>query len=124
MNMRSIRKNYLKICSIAFIALFSVVPIRASAQTFGELLVSVQGIIDDLLPILASLVLIGFFYGLTKYVFSAGSEEGREKGKQYIIAGIVALFLMAAIGGIINFLVEATGTGGGGIPVPDIDVDN
>jgi len=129
MNTRSIRKYNYKFWPITFIALFSIVPLKASAsststQSISALLVSVDNIIDLLLPILASLALLGFFYGLVKYVFNAGNEEGRKEGKQYIIAGIVALFLMASIGGIVSFLVEATGTGTGSIPPPYIDLSN
>ena len=77
------------------------------------LLVKFQEFLNMLLPVLASLALVGFFYGLVKYVFSAGDEDAKDQAKQVIIAGILALFLMAAIGGIIDFLLNATGTDGG-----------
>lgn len=82
------------------------VPQIASAQTtpFGNVIDSVQDIINSLLPVISALALLAFFYGLTLYVFQADDEDAQERGKQTMIAGIVALVLMAAIGGIVNYI--------------------
>lgn len=97
--------------SVLGVASFSLaLPQVALAQNFGglrSLLLEIESVINAALPVLAGIALLAFFYGLAVYVFKADDEEGQEKGKQTMIAGIVALFLMAAIGGIVNWMTTA-----------------
>jgi len=102
----------------AFVAT-ALVPKIASAQTakLTSFLTQIQNIINAILPIIAALALVAFFAGLAIYVFKANDDEAKAKGKNIMIAGIVALFLMAAIGGIVQFLTEATGTDTGTVNI-------
>jgi cation transporter-like permease len=102
----------------AFVAT-ALVPKIASAQTakLTSFLTQIQNIINAILPIIAALALVAFFAGLAIYVFKANDDEAKAKGKNIMIAGIVALFLMAAIGGIVQFLTEATGTNTGTVNI-------
>lgn len=70
---------------------------------------SVGRIIDLLLPIVAALALLYFFWGLAKFILAAGDEEAREKGKSIMIWGIVALFVLASVWGLVSFLGTAFG---------------
>lgn len=79
-----------------------------SGDFFG-LTTNIQNLVNSLIPLIAALALLAFFWGLAKYVFQADDEEAKEKGKNIMIAGIVALFLIAAVGGIIEFLASAFG---------------
>lgn len=100
-------------------------PLMVHAQSLSGAITQFQGLIDRLLPVLASLALLGFFYGLVKYVFNADNEEARQEAKQVIIAGIVALFLMASIGGIINFLTNAINFGSdNSIDTPTLEMNS
>jgi len=45
-----------------------------------------------------------FLWGITKYIFKGDSEGEREKGKQFMIWGIVGLFVMFGVWGIIELL--------------------
>ena len=51
--------------------------------------------------------LIYFFWGLVGLIRS--SDKDRENAKQRMLWGIVALFVMVAIGGILNFLIDTSG---------------
>ena len=75
---------------------------------FEGAITNIRSLLESLIPVISVLALIAFFIGLAMYIFNADDEEGRENGKKTMIAGIVALFLIAAIGGIISFLVEST----------------
>ncbi|MEX2369194.1 MAG: hypothetical protein WD552_02250 [Candidatus Paceibacterota bacterium] len=87
-----------------------------------SLIASFGGIISSLIPVVASIALLAFFWGLAKYIFQAGSEEEKGKGKQIMIAGIVSLFLIAAIGGIIDVLGDILGVNTGeNITPPSIE---
>ena len=69
----------------------------------------IGGIVKLLIPIVAGIALLAFFFGLAKYIFQADDEDARKKGKEIMIAGIVSLFLIAAIGGIIEVLGDILG---------------
>lgn len=84
-----------------------------TSGSIQALIVSFGNLIDTLIPIVAGIALLAFFWGLIKYIVQAGSDEGKEKGKQVMIAGIVSLFLIAAIGGIIDFIANTLGVNQG-----------
>jgi len=63
-----------------------------------------KNLIDILIPIVFALALLFFLWGLAKYIFAAGDEEAKEKGKQIMIWGIISLFIMASVWGIVAFL--------------------
>ncbi len=67
------------------------------------------GVIEILIPIVFALALLAFFWGLAKYIFSAGNEESKADGKKIMIGGIIALFVGASIWGIIEFIQIAFG---------------
>ena len=109
-----------RVSGFAAVAITALLPKFLFAQgllesgSFEGVLGDIGSIINDaLIPVISALALVAFFVGLAMYVFNPDDEEGKERGKQTMIAGIVALFLMAAIGGIISFLTEATGTDNG-----------
>ena len=88
--------------------------IRAFVTQLGE-------IIALLLPILVTLAVVLFFWGLAVFIFSAGSDEGREKGKQIMIWGVIALFIIVSVWGIIAFLGNLLGINQGGTaPTPGV----
>ena len=92
-----------------------VVPVLGFAQgdadlsTFQSLVNQFGSIIESLIPVASGLALLAFFFGLAKYIFQADDEEAKEDGRRIMIGGVVALFLIVAIGGIIEFLSNILG---------------
>ncbi len=68
---------------------------------------NIGNIIDMLVPILMTLALVGFFYGLAMYIFKA--DEDKDKGRSIMIYGILALFVMVSIWGIVAVLGQTLG---------------
>ncbi len=104
-----------------------IAPALASAQqltNLGNLLTSVKRLVDSALPLVVGLALLGFFWGLAKFIFSGG--EDKEKGKNIMIWGIVALFVMMSVWGLVRFIGSALGVGAGSndnpssVPVPQV----
>jgi hypothetical protein len=89
---------------------------------FQDLLNSIDGLVNSAIPVASGVALLAFFFGLAKYIFQAGDEEAQDQGKDIMIAGVVGLFLIAAIGGIIELLATAFNVDtGGGITPPSIN---
>lgn len=85
-----------------------ILPVLASAQTVfggvGAILTTIRTIFTALLPIIFALALIYFFWGVAKYVLSAGDPKSAAEGKSIMIYGIIALAVMASVYGLINIL--------------------
>lgn len=79
------------------------------------ILEQVQFIIRQLIPIAFGLAVVFFFWGLAKFILKAGDKEGKEEGRNIMIWGVLALFVMASIWGIVNLLAFTLGVNSGGI---------
>ncbi|MDQ5927866.1 MAG: hypothetical protein QG633_304 [Patescibacteria group bacterium] len=86
------------------------------------LLESIGDLINLATPIVIGLALLAFFWGLVKFIF-ASSDDDKKSGKSFMIGGIIALFVMIAIVGIVKFIASAFGVEtGGDLPVPGVEV--
>ena len=59
-------------------------------------------ITNTLIPIVFTLALLFFFWGVAKYIWGEGM--GKEEGKKIMIWGVVALFVMASVWGLVAFI--------------------
>ncbi|MDQ3089526.1 MAG: hypothetical protein M3Q24_00015 [bacterium] len=96
------KNNVLKIVPIGVI-MFVLYPQNSYAAFTG-----IKGIIDDVGEIIGTLTVIAaaaallvFFYGLVKFILKAGQEKA--EGKGIMVWGLIALFVMLSVWGIIRF---------------------
>ena len=83
-------------------------------------LISFAGdILNRVIPVLIALALVVFFWGLIQYI------RTHKNGKDIMIAGLVGLFIMVSVWGIIRIAQNTLGVGGGGSPtVPQVPQRN
>jgi len=62
-----------------------------------------------LIPILIGIAIVIFFYGVISYVLSAGDEEKRKNARGYMIYGVIGVFVMVAIFGLVKLLIDTFG---------------
>jgi hypothetical protein len=60
----------------------------------------------QVLPVLITLGVVGFIYGIIKFYLYPGNEKEKEKGKEFITKGLIALFIMVSFWGIINIFIS------------------
>ncbi len=100
----------------------ALTPALAAAQGLGNLrtlLTSIGELVEMALPIIVAIALLVFFYGLVKFIFSGA--EAKDEGKNLMIWGIVALFVMVSVWGLVNFIGRAFNIEqGGSTPVPGV----
>ncbi len=116
----------------AFFALVAVEMLLAassafaqSASTYGTsgtsggalsgisaIITAIGSIINLLIPILVGAAVIVFFYGLVQYISKGG--EGHKEGRNVMVAGITALFVMVSLWGIIQFIQNSLNIQGNG----------
>lgn len=89
-----------------------VLPIFVSAQKLGGVKGWAEGIkeiVDTLIPLAFMLAMALFFWGIARYIWSEG--QGKAEGKQIMIWGVVAIFVMSSIWGIVYFIRKELGVG-------------
>ena len=79
----------------------------------GDLMTSVSNLINYLLPFLISIAVLLFFWGVVKYVASAGDEAARAEGKSFMIYGLLAVVVMVSFWAIIGFIQNSISSAGG-----------
>lgn len=84
---------------------FATTPLEQTVSTFGDL-------VNQLVPIMIVLAVLVFFWGLVKYIASAGDEAAKESGKNLMIWGMIALFVMVAFWGILGYIQSTLGLSG------------
>src|SRR3989344_4172162 len=103
---------------IALVLLLCVATIFVGAENLGETKTILQGakdiVTNILIPLAFTLALLFFFYGVAMYIWSAGSDK--EGSKKIMTWGVVALFVMASVWGLVNFLGSAVGVNRDGAP--------
>jgi hypothetical protein len=96
-----------------------LVPVLVRAQAFDDAQSFVDfiigTIINPLIPVLVGIALVYFLFGVYKFVASAANERERESGRLYMLYGIIGLFVMLGVWGLLAIL---TGTFGLQLMVP------
>ncbi|MHB0978119.1 MAG: pilin [Minisyncoccota bacterium] len=85
------------------------VPVFAALNKTGDLITAVGGLVSRLTVIAAGVALLVFLWGLAKFIFKSGDEKSHEEGAAIMKWGIVALFVMVSVWGIVNFMQRALG---------------
>jgi hypothetical protein len=65
----------------------------------------ISGLIDDLWPVMFGLAFIFFFWGMGQFILKeSGESKAREEGKKKMLWGIIALFVIVSIMGILHWI--------------------
>ena len=84
-----------------------VLPLLAFAQQISnadDLIGVVGGLLNSLAPLIIGIAFIYFIWGIVQYVTAGGEEDQQTKARQTMIYGIIALFVMTSVWGLVNLL--------------------
>jgi hypothetical protein len=85
-------------------------------HNFKELVAYVIDLINLLLPVIVGLSLLVFFWGLVKFLYRAGDAKSHAEGRNLMIWGIIALFVMLSYYSLISIFSHDLGFSGS---IPD-----
>lgn len=106
-------------------ALIALAPLIAGAQVrtpspswnLSDAVGWIISIINLIIPILGGVALIVFFVGLIRYIRSASGGQGKVDGRTLILWGLITLFVLFSVWGIVGILrstfLSATGQNAG-----------
>lgn len=88
-------------------------------STLTSLIQCVTSFFQLAVPVLVALALLYFFWGIASFVLKADDQEELKKGRSRMLWGVVALFLILSIAGLIGVIQQtffgATTTSGGAV---------
>ena len=89
----------------------SFIPVaEANVQTLMKSINKV--IINPLIVFLFALAMVYFMYGLIKYLLNPDNEEVRKGSKQHMLWGIIGMFIMISVFGIMSLIMNTLGVTG------------
>ncbi len=80
-------------------------------------------IVNPLIILMFAIAAIYFAYGLFEYIKDSDSADGREKGKQHIIWGLVGMFIMVSVFFIMDLILGTLGISSQQINIQEMQVD-
>ncbi len=82
-------------------------PSFAQAASLRELTESIKTFVNtSVVPLIYALAFLVFIVGMVRYLFLEQGEEGREKGKQLMLWGIIGFVVMFSVWGLVNLLLN------------------
>ena len=89
-----------------------------TTNDIGGIVTLFGNLVSLLVPIASILAILFFFYGLAVYILKADDPDAAAEGKSIMIWGILALFVMVSIYGIIGFIQRSAGMDEAAKPIP------
>lgn len=108
----------MKLFRYSSVIILGLIPFLANAQSIDELLDTASSAINQIIPILIGLALVVFFWGLIQFIVRSGNKEAVENGRRLMLWGIISLFIMVGIWGIIAIAADVLNVGVGGSATP------
>lgn len=95
-------------------------PFVAAAATLFNTLGIFNSLVNGVMWLFIAAAVAVFFWGLVEYIFRIGGEKGGEAkgGGHLMLWGIIALFVMVSIWGIIRLLQQTFQVDTGGVVLP------
>ena len=94
-------------------------PVLALAQIAGTNTTNLSGlsnlissfgvILTNIIPILFTLAILYFFWGLVQFLRAAGDPKMADQGKSHMIYGVIAIAVMISIYGLVGWLQNTLG---------------
>lgn len=73
-------------------------------------------LVKSIVPLLFTLATVGFIWGIIQYFLNPDNEEKRKEGKNFMVWGLIALFVMVSMWGLVSVLSNTFQTGNVVIP--------
>ena len=105
-----------RLSALVFALVFPSLAFATAVTDFKSLIRIFVDILNTAIPVIISLALLAFFWGVFLFVRNSDSGDEKEEGRRIMIWGIVALFVMTSFFGIVrivqNTFFSSSSTGG------------
>jgi len=73
-------------------------------MTFSYIINNIITFLGNLVLLIIGIALLIFLWGLLTYIMNSGDESKRKESLQYILYGLIGLFVMVAVWGLVSLL--------------------
>ncbi len=102
---------------------FDIIP-KAEASVVTLMKSINRVLINPLIVLLFALAVVYFIYGLVRYLLSPDNEEVRKSSKSHMLWGIIGMFIMISVFGILSIIMNTLGVDNKGQNNADIIIEN
>jgi len=92
----------------------------ANVTSFVKIIGFIHAFINTVMPIIISLAVLYFVWNVFLFVGAGDDEEKRKAARGKMIFGIIAIFVMVSVWGLVNILVNTFGLSNVTVSAPDI----
>ncbi len=87
-----------------------------------KIIIPINGLLKMVAPIIIALAVLYFVWGIAKYIKDSASEGAQEEAKNIMLWGVIVIFVMVSMWGLVAILTRTFGiTPGGGPPINGIE---
>jgi hypothetical protein len=91
-------------CNIALLAFPTSLFAAAPSDLKGLIEIFTKGLLNPIVGLLTGLAVVFFIWGIVKYIANSGDEKAAQEGKNVMIYGVLALFILFSFWGIVQLL--------------------
>ena len=73
-------------------------------NTFFSLFENLIGLMNLTISVIISLAVLGFMWGVVKILFNPTNEIAKKEGRSFMLYGVLTLFVMTSVWGLVNIL--------------------
>ncbi|MEK7575320.1 MAG: hypothetical protein AAB511_03775 [Patescibacteria group bacterium] len=86
------------------------VVVTGNLTTISQVLNRLEAVISLIIPFLVGVAVLIIIYGIISFIANAADEEARANAKHFIIWGVIGVFFMLSIWGLVTIMVNSFGT--------------
>lgn len=88
-------------------------------MTFASIIAKlINDIINPMIPLVFTLAIIFFFWGLAMYILRSGDPAKRKEGTQMMTYGLLGLFVMFSVWGLLAIVSNTFSLDNTSLPIP------
>lgn len=80
-----------------------------STSNIGEILTYLSCLLSKIMPILVTVAALAFVWGIIKFYLNPNNEEKKKEGKGFMVWGLVALFVIVCVWGLVGLIANTFG---------------
>ncbi|MCF7831851.1 MAG: hypothetical protein K9M36_03130 [Candidatus Pacebacteria bacterium] len=85
-------------------------PLFVHADALGDLLNAIyRHLINPVIAFIFALATLWFIVGVIKFLANGGNEQKKTEGKQHMLWGLIGMFVMVSVFGIMQLIVNTLG---------------